>query len=675
MISRLSAISIIVIIATSAAGQVVTLNRTGTDQLADRIVPSDDADLDYEDLYETLAQLTSNPLDLNRATRDELLSLALLSSQQADDLITYRNNNGVLLELYELQSIPSFDIETIHNILPYVRAGPSVSAKNFFGRIRSQQTTYFLTRYERTLETARGYHTDTDSTSKYIGDAARIYSKLRLTSPGDISLGITAEKDAGEQLAWEKDQRGFDFYSAHIQLVNKGPLVNIVAGDYVAQFGQGVTLGGGYGIGKGSETITTLRRVSTGFLPYSSANESGFFRGIAVTARLPGNILVHSFLSSLSRDGSGSGETTLAVLQSGKHRTPNELSGRRRLAEQNMGAAVEYKGGAFEAGCIAHRTNFLNPVNKSPTIHNTFDFAGISNMNVGAFGSYNLGNLSAFGEFAQTLGHGRGWVAGVLGSISHSIDVSVLFRSYDRDYHTFYSNALSESTAPRNERGIYWGWKHAITRRLMYTAYTDLFVFPWLKFRSYRPSIGSESLVRCTYRRSKAMEFFLQFRDERKTRNVPLETPVYKSLPGIKQNWTLGSSMTVGDLSLRSRIQFSSYRQQMATNGVAMAFDASYDWRKVSIDTRFAIFDTDDFDNRQYMNERDVLMAFSFPAYYGEGTRACVVGRFRPARWIDFSVKLARTSYFNSASSGSGGDRIEGNRRHDAKLQVIFRVD
>jgi hypothetical protein len=680
-----------------AHGQVVQLSRSGTDQLAERLIVSDDADLAYEDLYENLASLTANPLDLNRATRDDLLSLGLLSNQQADNLINYRNENGLLFEIYELQTVPSFDLQTIRQILPYVRVGPSVSAKTFLGRVRSQQTSYFFSRFERTLEKSRGYTHEADSASKYTGNPLRIYSRFRLNSPGDLSVGFTVENDAGEQLKWDSTQRGFDFYSAHLQLINKGPLVNLVAGDYVAQFGQGLAVGGGYGIGKGSETITTLRRVSTGFAPYSSANESGFFRGVAATARLPallraptlkhfgasvrsasqrrGSVFLHSFISSLPRDASGSEETSLAVLQSGKHRTPGEHNGRHRLTEQNYGLAFEYKGSMIEAGCLVHRTVYQRPINKSPTVYNQFDFGGAGNTNVGVFGSYHLGNFSVFGELAQTLGHGSGWVAGILGSISRSIDVSLLVRHYDRDYYTFYSNAISENTSPRNERGIYWGWKHAINRRLSYTAYADLFSFPWLRFRSYRPSTGSESLVRCTYRLSKAVDFFVQFRDERKVRNEPLESPVYRPAQGVRQNWTLGSSLALGSLSLRTRIQFSSYRQVSAANGFAMAFDAAYDWSKVSIDTRFAIFDTDDFDNRQYMNERDVLMAFSFPAYYGEGTRTYVLCRFRPARWVDLSLKIARTNYFNSVSSGSGGDRIDGNSRHELKLQVIFRVD
>jgi hypothetical protein len=104
-----------------------------------------------------------------------------------------------------------------------------------------------------------------------------------------------------------------------------------------------------------------------------------------------------------------------------------------------------------------------------------------------------------------------------------------------------------------------------------------------------------------------------------------------------------------------------------------MALDAGFEWNRVSLSGRLAIFDTDDFDNRQYMNERDVLMSFSFPAYNGQGTRSCLVARWQPAKWLDFWAKFGATNYFSAKSSGSGGDMIVGNKRHDLKVEVVFR--
>src|SRR5437868_9579791 len=61
---------------------------------------------------------------------------------------------------------------------------------------------------------------------------------------------------------------------------------------------------------------------------------------------------------------------------------------------------------------------------------------------------------------------------------------------------TVYSNAIAESSIPQNESGMYWGWKYSFSKKYSLAGYFDLFSFPWLRYRSYSPTEGSEWLVR-----------------------------------------------------------------------------------------------------------------------------------------------------------------------------------
>ncbi len=95
---------------------------------------------------------------------------------------------------------------------------------------------------------------------------------VRASKPGDFSFGFTLEKDEGEKLQWNPSQKmyGFDYISFHGQLLNKKRIINLLVGDFQGQFGQGLTLGIS-GVGKGGETITSIRRSNIGFVPYTSA--------------------------------------------------------------------------------------------------------------------------------------------------------------------------------------------------------------------------------------------------------------------------------------------------------------------------------------------------------------------------------------------------------------------
>ncbi|MBK5279414.1 MAG: helix-hairpin-helix domain-containing protein, partial [Bacteroidia bacterium] len=241
------------------------------EKLADEIFPIQDLDLNYEELYENLAQLLTNPLDLNQASAEELRSLMVLREVQVENFIQYRHEQGKLLSIYELQAIPEFDLDIINKLMPFtiVRDPFSSYNKNLLRRMIEEKSNYFIFRIERTLEDKKGYLPETDSSSQYNGSANKVYSRFRINHTGDFSFGFTVEKDAGETFGWNPQYKryGFDYNSVHAQVMNKGRIKNIIIGDFQAQFGQGLLLGGGFGMGKGSESITTIRRSNLGFIP------------------------------------------------------------------------------------------------------------------------------------------------------------------------------------------------------------------------------------------------------------------------------------------------------------------------------------------------------------------------------------------------------------------------
>ncbi|MCZ8284670.1 MAG: helix-hairpin-helix domain-containing protein, partial [Bacteroidia bacterium] len=61
-----------------------------------------------------------NPLNLNRAKKEELGELQLLNDIQINNLLKHREKNGALISIYELQSVADFDVVTIRKILPFV---------------------------------------------------------------------------------------------------------------------------------------------------------------------------------------------------------------------------------------------------------------------------------------------------------------------------------------------------------------------------------------------------------------------------------------------------------------------------------------------------------------------------------------------------------------------------
>lgn len=653
------------------------------ERLADELFGIQDADLNYPELYETMAQLLANKLNLNTASAEELRFLNLLTEQQVQHLIQYRNENGNLVSVYELQAIPGFDATTIRRIIPFVRVDDHAEG-SLLRRIIQEPNNYLITRYERTLETKRGFRKTEADNTRFNGAEGDLYIRFRTSKSGDFSLGLTLEKDAGEAITWNSKRRqyGLDFISFHGQVVNKGKLKNLMLGDYQTQFGQGLLLGGSFGYGKGSEAVTTVRRSNLGFLPYTSANETGYKRGIAVTYELMRNVYLSGFYSAAARDGSLTGDslenTTISSFQTtGLHRNQNELRNRHALREQNYGGVINFKRGGLDAGMIVNTIGYNIAVNRKSNAYNQFTFSGSTLTNVGAFLNYTFYNFTFFSEAAKTLTGGYGLTAGMLGSLTPKLDVAVHMRTYGRNFYSPYANALSENSSPQNESGFYWGLKYRWNRKFSLSGYADLFRFPWLRYRSYAPSEGHEWLLRFNYQPTKNILIFLQAREETKERNTrSADTNLYLTANGTKRNYWINVDYPVStNIKMKTRAQFSTYQfDGVSTRGMTVLQDISAEVGNFTFTARYAIFDTDDYDNRQYVYERDVWLAYSLPAYSGRGVRTYLMAQYTVSKRITVWVRYAHIRYTDRSQIGSGADLISGKEKNDLRVQMRIKV-
>jgi hypothetical protein len=107
---------------------------------------------------------------------------------------------------------------------------------------------------------------------------------------------------------------------------------------------------------------------------------------------------------------------------------------------------------------------------------------------------------------------------------------------------------------------------------------------------------------------------------------------------------------------------------------LALIQDVTFQKNKFTLNARYALFDTDDYDNRLYAFEKDVWLAFSFPAYYGVGVRSYVLVQYSISPAVVLWLRWARTSYSNTDSIGSGSETIIGNTRNDLKFQARIRL-
>ena len=692
----------LIVFHTAAQGQEYQRPSINLELFVQELLSQQEENVDYEDIYENLLLFYQNPINLNHTNTDELTTLFILTPSQISALQQHIQNNGELISIYELQAIPEFDLITIQKLLPFVTVQePNILAarRDLAQRIRQSNNHYLLTRYDRVFQERKGF-TPPDSignrlTTRYTGSPDKLLIRYRNSHAHDFSLGFTAEKDAGEAFTWQpqNQQYGADFYSAHFQVYNKGKLKALAIGDYQLQFGQGLLLSPGFSVGKGSETITIVRRSNVGIRPYASVLESGFFRGAAATYAVHPNINLTGFLSLKKVDGSLQAETAnesdtdsipdlafsfLGVQTAGLHRTPTELANKHHLTEKIYGTNLTYRNNSrnLTTGFTLVHTGFSIPLQRREASYNYFEFTGRQNLNVSFNYSYNWQNIAFFGESARSASGGLGTINGLLASLSKQVDVAIIYRNYGKNFHAFYGNAFGENTRNINEQGWYIGLKIKPATHWEITAYYDRFQFPWLKYRVDAPSHGTEYLARALYKPSKTATLYAQFRQENKGLNVR-ENGRHQDyvLPATRRNylWYLDLAATPA-LSLRSRVQMSSFQHsQPRTTGYYISQEIIFTYHKTNVSARYALFDTDDYDTRQYVTERDVLSAFSIPAFFGTGTRVYVLIQQTLGSKVDAWLKISHTQYRHQDTIGSGLDEISGPERSDVRCQLRYR--
>ena len=100
-------------------------------QFIERYIENTTDEVDIQQFASDLLGYFDNPLDLNKADASELFAVPFLDGFQALEIIQHRKQFGNFISIYELQVLPSFEIQDIRNILPFVRIkSQTISLRN-----------------------------------------------------------------------------------------------------------------------------------------------------------------------------------------------------------------------------------------------------------------------------------------------------------------------------------------------------------------------------------------------------------------------------------------------------------------------------------------------------------------------------------------------------------------
>lgn len=657
---------------------------SNTEQQLENLADLQEGESEDDSYLQTLIQYQRHKLNLNTVEPNELRELKLLSDLQIINLVRYRQLLGNLINIYELQAVPAWDVETIIKLLPFITVGNVEPLGADLAKRFTEGDHSLLIRVQQVLEKSEGFKRPDTIANRYVGSPQRVFFRYKYVYRNLLQFGLVGDKDAGEEFFTGRQKYGFDFYSFHLFARKLGPLRLLALGDFTVNMGQGLIHWQSMAFKKSAETMAVKRQADI-LRPYNSAGEFNFHRGVGVTVG-SSKLNVTAFGSVREMDGTFNSDTSLtnedfvsSILNSGYHRTPTEAGKKNTFTQTTVGGNVQYNSTRLHLGLNGVGYKFSTPLVRNAQLYNQYAIQGEDWYNYSVDYSYTYRNMHIFGEAAMDKRNAKALVSGVMVNLDQRVDASLVYRNIQKEYQSMYGNAFTESTFPTNENGLYAGLSVKPYYWLRVDAYADMFRFPWLRFRTDAPSSGTDYLLQVTYRPNKIVEVYTRYRNESKAINLSgLDLPTREVVNRPRQNWrTQVSYKPNRELTLRSRVEMVWYDAQVKErkqDGYLTYFDVGYRpfGKPLSLVGRLQYFETDDYESRMYAFENDVLYSFSIPQFIGKGMRYYVNFNYDVSKKLTVWLRWAQTIYANQSTISSGLDEIEGNRRSEVKVQAMY---
>ena len=520
-----------------------------------------------DDVAEQLMEIAENPIDLNRTNAEELSQLCWLTDEQIDDILLYQYQHA-FVSVYDLQLIHSLKDYDIRNLLPFVEVkGDRLEVK---GKKIYFREVFHYGKHEVTLRA------DARNIEDYENDP--MYGKLRyrFDYQKKVQAGLTICRPTGG--AWDQMQ-----YGAFVQLQDIGCIKNLSAGNFQANFGQGLVIGSPFKMGK-SRWMSSGMNAREGVRKFTSVGDDyQAFHGIGTTLRL--------------------GWAEVSAMYSIDQQKDNAW-------HHLVGVNVTGKWKKVKVGVTA--------------IENLYSDSTDAQSVVGVNARYNWGRVDLWGEVAATQGKRWGWggIVGMNFTPISDVNLLALYRYYSPYFDNPYAYAFSEKSRLNDENGFYLGVDVRTFAKWRLAAYVDAFRegYDVMAQADFIPNQIYDMNWRVRARRQVGKDTYaLRYR------------LVYRL-----QDWIF-----------RTQADANMVKTDGWNYGVSLLQDVEYHIPTLPIvlQMRAQAFDAREWNNRIYAYENDVLYAYSIPNVYGLGGRVWLNARYKINDTFSLYLRVSETIY------------------------------
>ena len=562
-------------------------------------------DMDSEEWqlnYDLLCELEQHPININKATREDLEQLPFLSAQQVEALMEYKYRYGGMKSLAELMMIREIEPQMRKLLGCFIYAGEESKSK-----IRTKH------------ELIACYKVD-----------YRHWFRYQMEQGDKLKLGLVASQDADEPFFSGKNKLGYDYYSPYLQLKKLGRLETLVLGNFRVSMGMGMVMNNSFSLGK-IATLQNLGRNANGLRAHSSRS-LGFLQGAGATINLGRGIKTTAFVSYTPMDATlNSDGSARTIITTGYHRTETELAKKNNLHALKTGGTIKYNGGRVHLALnalYAHLDRRLSP--SKTQLYNYFKPEGADFVNASVDYGYRGRRFTLNGETAID---GNGHIA-TINTISlttnSGLNLMALQRFYSYQYTSLDAQSYSDCGRVQNESGVYIGLSWQLSPKWQLAAYADYAYHPWALYRKTSSSYSLDNLMQCSFT-SNHWKLMARYR---------LKAYEKEHRTGITAEYTTEN--------FSARTQFDGgYCAENEERGVMLSGNLAYTYHWFRMNAGVGYFNTDSYNSRVYLYESGPLYTYSMQQLYGEGMRYWLMLRANLGKHFMLTAKVGVTNCFD----------------------------
>jgi len=680
------------------------------DEIEAEIAAGSEESTENSEDFEVLQKYKDNPLDLNEATMENLEDFPWLTPVEAMRILKYRDKIGRFKSVNELEKVPGLDEDSYRKLLPFVRV---VTARE---KAKEEKAFplhgKFTTRYLASYPLPEEYYT------KYYQWPIGIKNKLTLNYGTHFDGGVMFKRDYGE-VEWNDAQK---FY---FQVQNYWILKKIILGDFRIYSGQGLVFYPSSPM-KGGEIVKSAKQKNKGIRPDLTGTENGYYEGVAIQLQPFRDMTVYGFYSHKKHTASVYDKYTGDKLTkdelddnfpivtsfsfgTGDHKSVSDLEKKNILTRDLYGGKIDYNiTEFFRIGFVYSYSKFSIPFDSDVKNDYYYKFRGDKLSQAGFdFDLIFMKGMNLFGEFAismfpkidnpvtydpykDNISENKISYGFVIGNIidMKAAKVVLLYRRYQPDFYSFDNGGFQEFD-DENEEGFMFGTKIKYNRETKFWGYIDIFRRFWRSYDNDMPPYGFEVYGKIEHKIFKKFKYFLQYKiEEKEISKNPYDTG--SEIYWVHNDWRLRNTFEWNPLKT---IKFKIYYERAMTyipainikyNSSLILSDIRYKMTsRMKIYVRNLYFDTL-YDAGIWEYENDIPEYMASNAYYGKGHRAYIMVSDKISKSFLFTIKFARTHYYNvssvvttldtgEATTSEQTETMLGATSYDFKAQIDYK--